>query len=59
MEQITVEKVQQVINMKGIAYPYPRKGMISINGGRMVQATKPAIKLAQAYTKQQLTELRG
>lgn len=55
MEQITVEQVQQVINMKGIAYPYPRKGMISINGGRMVKATKPAIKLAQAYTKQ----LRG
>lgn len=59
METITVEQVQQVINMKGIAYPYPRKGMISINGGRMVKATKPAIKLAQAYTKQQLIELRG
>jgi hypothetical protein len=52
MEQITVEKVQQVINMKGIAYPYPRKGMISINGGKGVRATQPAIKLAQAYIKQ-------
>ena len=52
MEKITVEQVQQVINMKGIAYPYPRKGMIAINGGRMIQATQPAIKLAQAHIKQ-------
>ena len=52
METITVEQVQQVINMKGIAYPYPRKGMISINGGKGVRATQPAIKLAQAYIKQ-------
>jgi hypothetical protein len=48
---ITLQDVQQIIDMRGLVFPYPRKGMVSINGGRMQPATKEAIKAAQAYCK--------
>jgi hypothetical protein len=48
---ITLDNVKQVLSMGGIAFPYPRLGKISINGGRGQTATKDAIKHAQQVLK--------
>lgn len=48
---LTIKDIQHIIDMRGIVFAYPRKGMVSINGGRMQPATKEAIKAAQAYCK--------
>ncbi len=48
---ITLDNVKQVFLMGGLAYPYPRLGKISINGGRGEVATKDAIKYAQQVLK--------
>jgi len=52
---LSVDEVKQVINSGGLAYPYPRRGQISLNGGRGQAATKQAINFAQLYIK----ELKG
>lgn len=52
MEKITLAEVKHILEVvKGVAYPYPRKGQISINGGRGKPATTEAIKYAQAFYK--------
>ena len=48
---ITIDQVKEVLNSGGLAYPYPRKGQISINGGKGKIATKQAIIFAQLYLK--------
>jgi hypothetical protein len=48
---ITLEQVKQILDSNGVAFPYPRKGCIAINGGRLQQATKQAIDYARAYYK--------
>jgi hypothetical protein len=52
MEQLTLNAVKAVLLSGGVAYPYPRKGMIGINGGRLQKASKPAITFAQEFYKQ-------
>jgi hypothetical protein len=49
---ITLTEVKEILlTNKGIAYPYPRKGQISINGGRGKPATKEAIQFAREFYK--------
>jgi hypothetical protein len=52
---VTIENVKQVFNSGGLAYPYPRRGEISINGGKGQKATKEAVIFARMY----LNELKG
>lgn len=52
---VTIQEIKQVITSGGLAYPYPKRGQISINGGKGKTATKEAINFAQLYLK----ELRG
>lgn len=52
MESLTLNAVKAVLSSGGVAYPYPRKGMIAINGGRLQKASKPAITFAQEFYKQ-------
>jgi len=48
-EQVTAAQVKEM-NAKGvIVFPYPRKGMISINGGQSKPATKSALAEARKY----------
>jgi len=50
MTTITLAEVIHILEVvKGVAYPYPRKGQISINGGKGRPATTEAIKYAQAF----------
>lgn len=48
---LSLNEIKQVLDSKGVAYPYPRKGCIAINGGRLQPATKQAIDYARAYYK--------
>jgi len=48
---ITLDDVKQVFSSGGLAYPYPRLGKISINGGKGALATKEAIQYAQQVLK--------
>jgi len=52
---VTVQNVKEVFSSGGLAYPYPRKGQIFINGGRCQKATKEAVIFARMY----LNELKG
>jgi hypothetical protein len=52
MESLTLNAVKAVLSGGGVAYPYPRKGMIAINGGRLQKASKSAITFAQEFYKQ-------
>ncbi len=51
-ETITKKQVQDILNNGGIVFPYPRLGVISINGMPAKNATKDAMKIAQEYIKQ-------
>jgi len=49
---ITLTEVKEILLVnRGIAYPYPRKGQISINGGKGKPATKEAIQFAREFYK--------
>ena len=48
-DTITKEQVQEILNLGGIVFPYPRLGEVRINGGRAKKATKEAIQLAQRF----------
>jgi hypothetical protein len=48
---LSLNDVKQVLDSKGIAYPYPRKGCIAINGGRLQPASKQAIQYARDFYK--------
>jgi hypothetical protein len=50
---LSLNDVKQVLDSKGIAYPYPRKGCIAINGGRLQPASKQAIQYARDFYKLQ------
>ena len=51
VKMLTLNDVKQILDSNGVAFPYPRKGCIAINGGRLQQATKQAIDYARAYYK--------
>jgi len=48
---INLNLVKEILNMGGLALPYPRLKRISINGSRGEPATPEAIKYAQSYYK--------
>lgn len=50
---VSAADVKAVIDAGGVVFPYPRKGAVAINGGRLKPATKAAIKLAQEWVKSQ------
>jgi hypothetical protein len=51
IETVTDARVREIISLGGVVFPYPRKGRISINGGRLQPATKQALQLAKEYVK--------
>lgn len=52
-ETVLESDVRAVIDSGGVVFPYPRKGAVSINGGRLKPANKAAIELAQEWVKSQ------
>lgn len=48
---ITLTLVKEILNGGGVAFPYPRKKLISINGSRGREATPEAIKYAVIFYK--------
>ena len=48
---LSLDDVKQVLDSKGVAYPYPRKNCIAINGGKLQPATPQAIKYARDFYK--------
>ena len=49
---LTLDDVKQVLLVnRGVAFPYPRKGCVAINGGRLQPATKAAIQYAKEFYK--------
>jgi hypothetical protein len=53
MEKIDAATVAETIRRGGIVYPYPRRGEVSINGGRRKPATLVAVRLAVDELKRQ------
>jgi hypothetical protein len=48
---LTLNEVKEILDRNGMAYPYPRLGKVSINGGRGQEATKEALAYCVAYYK--------
>jgi Zn-finger domain-containing protein len=48
---LTLKEVKETLDRNGMAYPYPRLGKVSINGGRGQEATKEALAYCVAYYK--------
>lgn len=50
-DSVSVADVKAVIDSGGVVWAYPRKGTVSLNGGRARQATHAAVALAHQWAK--------
>lgn len=48
---ITLDEAKRLLAKGCIVWPYPRKGQVSVNGGRAQPATKAAIEFARAWNR--------